>query len=750
MVFINKFCSLILIFLLGVSITNAQQAKISILDSKTLEPIVFAHVCFEDLTTHAQRHALTDEKGCVVNTCGSTAQIAVSYVGYKTLYDTLVAEQSYTLKLVPTVVNMDEVVVTGQYAPERADKSIYPIKVLNSKQMEFKAANNLTELLKGELNMRTSNDGVLGSSISLQGLSGENVKLLIDGVPIIGRMNGNIDLSQINLNNVDHVEVIDGPMSVVYGSNALAGVINLITKENKNTRMALDANSYYESVGVYNADASFSAKRKNNVLTINGGRNFFGGYSNPDTSRAKQWKPKRQMFLNGDYIYSKDKLKIKFGNQYFNELLLNKGNLVPNYFETAFDSYFYTRRYVSRLDLASPLGNNRFLNALISYSWFQRIKQTYYKDLTTLEEFLTSNSDDQDTTHFQNWIGRVTYSKSNKTSTLNYQVGIDANTEIGQGKRIVNKNQQIGDYAGFLSVKYEPLVGFVLQPGLRYGYNSRYSSPLVYSLNMKWDPIEYYTMRASYARGFRAPSLKELYLYFVDVNHNVRGNENLKAEYSHNFNLSVSYNREMSKRVYAAEFSAFYNSIQNVISLANLSKDLYTYFNIDKFNSLGFLFSATYRFYPSFMVKAGLSHTGRKNYMTDFQNDNKFAFSSDFNLESSYTWLNTGLTLAGFYKFTGRLPQFYINSTGDLVEGYISAFHTLDISVVKSLFKRNVNITLGAKNLFDVNNIMATGNTGAAHGSNGSGAIPMGWGRSFFIKLTVHLYQYEQNNGSKK
>ena len=732
------------VFLLGFYHVNAQQAKITIVDSKTLEPIVFAHVCFEDLKTHAQRHTLTDEKGCVVNTCGSTAQIAVSYIGYKTLYDTLVAEQSYTLKLVPTVVNIDEVVVTGQYAPERVDKSIYPIKVLNSKQMEFKAANNLTELLKGELNMRTSTDGVLGSSISLQGLSGENVKLLIDGVPVIGRMNGNIDLSQINLNNIDHVEVIDGPMSVVYGSNALAGVINLITKENKNTRMLLDANTYYESVGVYNADASFSAKKKNHVLTLNGGRNFFGGYSNPDTSRAKQWKPKRQLFINGDYIYSKDKLKIKFGNQYFNELLLNKGNLVPLYFETAFDSYFYTKRYVSRLDFASPIGNNRFFNALISYSWFLRIKQTYYKDLTTLEEFLTPNSDDQDTTRFENWLGRFTYSKSNKSSTLNYQVGIDATFEQGHGKRIVNDVQQIGDYAGFLSIKYEPFGGLVLQPGARYGYNTRYAPPIVYSLNVKWDPLEYYTVRASYARGFRAPSLKELYLYFVDVNHNVRGNENLKAEYSHNFNLSISYNREMNKQVYSAEFAAFYNSIENVISLANLSKDLYTYFNIDKFNSLGFMFTTTYRFYPSFMVKAGLSHTGRKNYVAEFQNNNQFAFSTDFNLESSYTWLNSGLTLAGFYKFTGRLPQFYINPSGDLDEGFISAYHTLDISLVKNLFKKKVSATIGAKNLFDVSNVMSMGSTGAVHGSAGSGAIPMGWGRSFFIKLTVHLYQYEQ------
>ena len=68
--------------------------------------------------------------------------------------------------------------------------------------------------------------------MSVQGLSGENVKILIDGVPVVGRLNGNVDLSQINLTNIERVEIVEGPLSVNYGTNALAGTINLITKKN--------------------------------------------------------------------------------------------------------------------------------------------------------------------------------------------------------------------------------------------------------------------------------------------------------------------------------------------------------------------------------------------------------------------------------------------------------------------------------------------------------------------------------------
>ena len=132
---------------------------------------------------------------------------------------------------------MSEVVVTAQYSPQRVDKSIYKIDVIGVKQIDQKAANNLSDLFRDELSIRITQDGTFGSNMSIRGLGGEHVKFLVDGVPVIGRMDGNIDLGQLNLNNVDHVEMIEGPMSVIYGSNAIAGVVNIITKENKNSKI---------------------------------------------------------------------------------------------------------------------------------------------------------------------------------------------------------------------------------------------------------------------------------------------------------------------------------------------------------------------------------------------------------------------------------------------------------------------------------------------------------------------------------
>ena len=80
-------------------------------------------------------------------------------------------------------------------------------------------------------------------------------------MPVIGRMNGSLDLSQINVNNIERVEMIEGPMSVNYGTNALAGVINLITKDNVEG-VQLNTNAYYESVGQYNLDAKHCLRKR--------------------------------------------------------------------------------------------------------------------------------------------------------------------------------------------------------------------------------------------------------------------------------------------------------------------------------------------------------------------------------------------------------------------------------------------------------------------------------------------------------
>lgn len=727
--------------------TAAQQTSlISLVDKITGKPVAYAHVLVESIGAQEQstKGFLTDDNGKVKIELTTPKRISATFVGYKNAIDTINPGENIQITMDPTVYNVDEVVVTAQYRPETIDKSIYRIKVLNSQIIEDKAALNLSEMLAGELNIRTTHDNALGSSITMQGLQGEHVKYLINGVPVIGRQNGNVDLQQLNLQNVDHIETIQGPMSVVYGSNALAGVINIITKNSNQYPMTFNADAYYESVGVYEFNLGGSYSKNKNSFSLYTGRYFFDGYNPPgqDTSRFQQWNPKLQWDVDGSYMYSSKKTMLKFNGTYFYEKIQDKGYPVEAFnYDKAWDKYFYTNRYVLRGEWDQTFNDRSRLKVMSAYSSYSRIKNTYLKDLTNLDEVLVEQIDKQDTSRFSNILFRAEYNHILKNDFFSYQIGVDFNHESGYGKRIKDTTQQIGDYAGFLSMKFTPWAVLSIQPGIRVIYNTNYNAPLVYSINIKWNIAEPLSMRVSAAKGFRAPSLKELYLNFDDINHTIFGNPDLVAESSHNYNLALTYNHNSSAAYnWGIELGLFYNQIHEKIELEQISSDplMYSYINVDEFYTQGFELNFNNRIYPSLKLNIGFAYTGRKQIDASISGSQDFIYSPDFTTQLNYLWQKTKINFSVFYKYNGPYPDLITNDDGVTEIATMDSFNSLDINMNRWFWKRQVNVQLGGKNLFNVVNV--SGKTSGTHSSGGgTGAVPVDWGRTFFIKIQFKM-----------
>jgi len=143
---------------------------------------------------------------------------------------------------VNNVKQLAEVVVTGQYKPQSVKQSVYQVRTITKEQIQKQAASKLQDVLNNQLNIRFSQDlSTGGSDISMLGLSGQNVKILLDGVPMTGRQgtSNEININSIEINSVERIEIIEGPMSVIYGADALAGVINIITKKAKAEQLSV-------------------------------------------------------------------------------------------------------------------------------------------------------------------------------------------------------------------------------------------------------------------------------------------------------------------------------------------------------------------------------------------------------------------------------------------------------------------------------------------------------------------------------
>lgn len=691
---------------------------------------------------------ITDVNGQVRVNLTQPVLLHMSHLNYVPRTDTLFpGDELRTFKMVPLSFQLVPTVITGQYKPENPKNSLHSVRVITMKTIQQRAANNIRELLSQELNIRVSQDNILGSGLTLQGLGGEQVKYMVDGVPIIGRVNGDIDISQINLNDVERIEIIEGPASVLYGTNALGGVINIITKTEQSEKLHTGLNLYYESVGNYNTDLMVSFSNKRHFVSLNAGHYYFDGFTLDETSRDELWNPKRQLFGGIKYGFTFNSgLRMLISSQVFNEKITNKGDVRYGNGVYAFDDYYTTFRTTNSATFSGRVFKRHYLNQVLSYSYYKRQKNTYRTDLTTFEEIPVADPDQHDTTTFQSYMARGFLSLAEDTRKLNYQVGYEANVEIGTGKKIESGSQVIGDYALFLSLKYAPVKQFVVQPGMRWSYNTAYHAPVTPSIHFKITPMSRLTIRMSYARGFRAPTIKELYFDFYDINHNIYGNKDLEAEYSNNLTVSLSYQQTFDKeQLLKISPNFFFNDVKNDIALipdySNTSTNTnqpYTYANFSSNRILGSGIRFTYLMSNRFTVKAGFSYIGQKYIFNDSVSSSHFVFSPEVSAEVSYLIPKAQIRISVFNKYNGKLKTPYLDTDGSFKQTTVNPYNLVDITLGRSFWKDRIAVSAGVKNVSNVVNVNTSGGVAGVH-TSATNDLSIGWGRSYFVALKWNM-----------
>ncbi|WP_159038591.1 TonB-dependent receptor [Brumimicrobium mesophilum] len=681
--------------------------------------------------------------------------MTISFSSFETKrLENLVLSKDTAIALASAVKQFDEVAITAQYKSQLVEKAVHNIKVIDRQKIESMAAQDLKDVLTNELNVRLGEDNILGSSMQLQGIGGENVKILVDGVPMTGRLNGNIDLSQIPLESVERIEIVEGPLSVSYGTDALAGTINIITKKNQANKFIATSNNYFESSGKVNNTVSLGWQLKKHQFRLEGGRYFFDGWNpthetfhyepNPiaDSSRVMQWNPKEQLFGGINYRYNRKNTLFNYSGQVFNESIINRGTPRAPYQETAFDDYYETNRINQRANFQYRLKNDYRLSIIAAYNGYFRRKNTQIRDLTEITDVVSGNPSDHDTSAYHSFIarGRLVQTKSNKK--INYEIGYDILYEVANGERILDKQQSIGDYALYATAEYTPFKSLIIRPGIRYGYNSEYTAPVTPSINVKYDFLEndkqLLSLRTSYARGFRAPSIKELHYVFVDINHNIVGNPDLEAETSNHFNLSLHQNLNLKEVKLKNKLVLFYNDIHDLITLAQASATEYSYFNLDRYTTTGAQVESNIN-YKNLTTGIGMGYVGRYNELVEENsNSTDFLFSPEVKFNLQYDWKKAGIQTGVFYKYTGVLPNIRTNAEGELYESEVSDYHITDLTVSKFVWKKRLKFTVGVKNLFDVTSITGTASGDGAH-SVTSGSVSVGMGRVYHMGVRLNL-----------
>jgi outer membrane receptor for ferrienterochelin and colicins len=440
-------------------------------------------------------------------------------------------------------VQLNTVVVTGTRTPKLLKNSPILTRVITENDIRKVDATNISDLLQSELPgiefTYSMNQQV---SLNMQGFGGNSVLFLVDGERLAGETLDNVDYNRLNMNNVGKIEIVKGAASSLYGSNAVGGVVNIISKESKEPwRVNVNAKYGAHNEQRYGALISLNGKRVNSATTVqyasvdsynfkNEGdySSFYGGHN---------WNFKERLTYQAT-----DKIKlIGRAGYYFRER--NSG-------ATTHDRY---RDFSAGLRGIYDISKND--NLEVSYSFDQFDKSDY---------MLLTSSDVRKYSNVQN-SGRATYNHTFADKHI-LTVGGDVMRDYLQSYQFTDnghKSQVTTD--GFAQLDLNFIKNLNIIAGARYDYFSESDMQHVSSKLSFMYKLNRWNLRGSYAGGFRAPTLKEMYMDFDMASiFMIYGNPDLKPESSHNFQLSGEY----TWRALNFNIGAFCNLIDNRITTA--------------------------------------------------------------------------------------------------------------------------------------------------------------------------------------
>lgn len=738
-------------------LAQTQPRTVTITDEDYHKPLIGAEVTADFSPDGPVITGLTDSNGVFRFNHNGAFKLIIpagedfNYFGIEKLYTAKDIDIKIEVKTRDGHVNPVTITIPG--GPRPITKSPYNVQIITREKIERMGAQNLSEVLQNETSIQLGQDQVLGASAVMQGIGGQDIKILVNGIPLIGRVNGNIDVSQVPVSNIEQIEIIQGPMSVIYGTDALGGVINIITKNPTGRKLSGRATTYADNLSNYNFDLNLNTRiNKHTPLTFNFGRNFFTGVDFDTNTRVIDWKPKTKYFGDASIFFKHEKSSHRITSSFFHEKLTDRSDAEYNLSTiVGYNSYYYTTRWDNSAHSVFKINKTSRFEWQNAYNQYIRAKSTIKRNLVTGDE-KPYRPEDQDTTSFTFFNSRGIYSKYLDAAKINWIAGYDFAQEHGLGKRIPVNNPGITDVAMFGSFEYAPNKTWELRPSLRMLYNSRFGdptfeslfgnnlkiAPLIPSMQVKYNLSEHLSFRGSYSKGFRAPSLKELFFYFVDVNHNVHGNENLKAETADNYILSFDYRHKLPKGMGTVfGFSLYNNMIKNKISLAlsDAKTNLYTYINVGRFRSQGLNINFEF-FTPKFTWNFNSTFLNVMDLLQQADTFNqKYYLNGQVTMNFSYKLPRRLMNVSLFSRYTSPTNGYTENKERYVIQGY----YLMDLTVQKRFRKLPLNINAGVKNILGVTTVSSTRATSSNPHSQDGFNIFITPGRTVFLQLTYNL-----------
>lgn len=516
--------------------------------------------------------------------------VEASHLGFKPAERPVALGESDTLtldfRLVPAVLPLEEVVLTATRTRQVLKSVPVATELVRKEDIRAIAAQTAAEALSTRAGLEVRED-FSGQGVTLQGVDPDKVLILVDGNRVVGRVNGSLDLDQISAGGIKQIEVVKGAVSTLYGSEALGGVINIITEP---ATAPLEA-VFDFSAGGYLPDPGGSASdrlgwrstdwspavnlgiRRGDAAVRAGGRYQRIGLvdTDPSTSHTDgrdetdrlnadlradwDFRPHQRLtltarFMDEDKFWIEDDQRLSYDLSY--------DDREDNRRTDGAVEWQVSRGEAEQLSLKGYLtGNRHHWRKMTQAKWgeprvvdYSRNQEDYGELSLNLtrrlhpRHLVTAGAD------LSRWM-------------------VDAESKFGN----VDRSAFQADFTtadAYLQDEFTVGAGVTLLPGLRYERHEVYGDNWSPRLSAMWAPRRDVILRASVGWGYRAPSAKELYYVFnhISAGYIVQGNPDLRPEHSENYSVSLEHHyRDQS----VGRVTFYRNNLHDLITFQQVS-----------------------------------------------------------------------------------------------------------------------------------------------------------------------------------
>lgn len=468
---------------------------------------------------------------------------------------------------------LNPVVITGTGTYQRLKNTPVPVSVITSEEIKRAGITDFQQAMTMMIPSLSFSPNAMGSYLTMNGLSNKYVLVLINGRKLIGDTANNIDLGRIDLSRVRRIEVLSGAASSLYGSDAIAGVINIITNDPKN-EISLTSNSRYSGKGQYVQ-----------TLNLNLAKQKFASYTTFKHEQSDGWQ-------NSNLVYSKNKVT---GNLTTEESIypLSIGfhsNMLDQKFTYAATnklSFYAVGSYYWKLT-DRPATNKNITGGSdynLHYESFRYGAGARYK-LNERNSFQIDFINDDYNQRYKYLVNnekngyikddyRFTKQQKYHDAELKSILGLTSNSSTVLGMNY--RSDRLKSYSGNVNktvytlsayAQHEMLLIDKLKAilGLRYDYHETAKGHLTPKASLMYS-LGDFNLRATYATGFRAPGLDELYYHYYKASMGGKpvitiGNTNLRPERSNYYSVNTEYRTNK----FSVSITGYLNYVNNMIT----------------------------------------------------------------------------------------------------------------------------------------------------------------------------------------